>query len=111
VTREIKEADWKIFKHIHAAALERFCQQILLEIERLNADDTKSFQQKYSAIYAVIQKRDKEVALIFNDFRRSTALIQLAAMKARGLLTEAEISQLSQETQNILARLLGHQAP
>ena len=100
---EIKESDWKILRHLHPVALERFCQQILLEIERINADSAKSFHQKYLDIYEVTRRRNTEIAQTFDDLRRSTALTQLAAMKARGLLTEDEFLRFSQETRNLIA--------
>ena len=105
--REIKESDWKILRQLHSEALERFCNQILLEIERINSDRAKSFHQKYLDIYEIMQGRDKELAQIFNDLRRSTALTQLAAMKARGLLSEEEFLRFSQDTRNVITLLLG----
>lgn len=105
--REINESDWKILRKVHAAALERFCEQILLEIERIQADSTKTFNQRYIDIYDAIQRRDKEIAQTFDDLRRSSAFTQLAAMKSRGLLTEVEFSQFSQETQDVISLLLG----
>jgi len=92
---------------LHSEALERFCKQILLEIERINSDRAKSFHRKYLDIYEVLQRRDKEIAQTFDDLRRSTALTQLASVKARGLLTEDEFLRFSQETQNAVDRLLG----
>jgi hypothetical protein len=106
--RQIKESDWKILHQLHPVAVERFCKQILLEIERISSDSTKSFHQKYLDIYEVIGRRDKEIAQTFDDHRRSTALLQLAAMKARGLLTEDEFLRFSQDTRNVVALMLGN---
>ena len=36
--REIKESDWKILRQLHSVALERFCEQILFEIEEIRSD-------------------------------------------------------------------------
>ena len=104
--REIKESDWKILRQLHTVALERFCERILLEIEQIHSDTTKSFHQKYLQIYAALRRRDKEIALTFNDLRRSTALHQLTAMRARDLLTEEEFSRFSQETRDSVALVL-----
>lgn len=104
--REIKESDWKILRQIHDDALERFCERILLEIDQIRSDSTKSFHQRYLHIYAALHRLDKEVALTFNNLRRSTALQQLAAMKVRDLLTEEEFSRFSQETQDLVTLLL-----
>lgn len=104
--RQIKEADWKIYRNVHADALERFSEQILLEVKRVNSDRGKSFHQRYLEIWEVLRKRDKEMALVFDYLRRSTALEQLTAMKRRGLVTEDEFSRFSQETQEFVNRVL-----
>ena len=105
--REIKESDWKILRQLQSLALERLCEEILLEIAQINADTAKTFHERYLSIYKILQRRDKEVARIFDDLRRSTALIKLAAMKSHGLLTEDEFSRFSEETREVIALLLG----
>ncbi len=105
--REIKESDWKILRQLHSEALERFCKQVLLEIDRINSDGGKSFHQKYLDICKVIDRRDKEIAQTFDNLRRSKAFIQLASMKGRGLVTEDEFLRLSQETRDAVDLLLG----
>ena len=35
MVRQISEADWKLFRHLHALALERFCESVLSEVGRL----------------------------------------------------------------------------
>ena len=105
--RQIKESDWKLLRQLHSEAVERFCKQILLEIERINSDRAKSFHQKYLDIFEVLHRRDKEIAQTFDDLRRSTALTQLASMKARGLLTEDEFLRFSQETRDVVDLVLG----
>ena len=105
--REIKESDWKLLRQLHTEALERFCKQILLEVARINADRVKSFHQKYLEIYAVLHRRDREIAQTFNDLRRSRALMMIASMKGHGLLTQDELSRFSQETQELVDVLLG----
>src|SRR5215813_14019781 len=70
--REIKESDWKIFRQLHAVALERFCQRVLDESEGLRGDRTMSAHEQYVAIYQLFHKRDKEVARLFNDLSPPT---------------------------------------
>jgi len=105
--REIKESDWKFLRQVHTVALERFCKQVLAEIENINRDDARSFHQRSLDIYKLIHQRDKDLARTFNDLRRSTGLIHVAAMKDRGLLTEDEFSHFSQETRDVVDHLLG----
>ena len=33
--REIKEPDWKVLRHVHPLALERFCERAFAEIDRV----------------------------------------------------------------------------
>jgi hypothetical protein len=106
IMREIKESDWKIFRQLRTVALERFCRRVLDESERLHGDATRSAHERYVAIYQLFHERDKEVARLFNDLRRSTALWQLAAIKAHDLLTDDEFARFSQEAQNLVAALL-----
>jgi hypothetical protein len=106
--RQIKESDWKILRKLHRIALERFCERVLEEIDRIKSDSTKSFHEKYLDIYDVTRRRDKEMARIFDNLRRSVAFEQLALMKGYGLLTEEELSQFSQETRNLVEVLLGN---
>lgn len=104
--REINESDWKIFRQLHKVALERFCQSVLNESELLQRDSTRSAYERYIALYQLFHKHNKEVARLFDDFRRSTAVLQLAAIKEQGLLTDEEFARFSQETQNRVEMLL-----
>ena len=104
--REIKEADWKLLRQLVPVALERFCQRILGELDRLGSDSTKNHHQRYLAIFAVLQRRDQEIAQAFNDMRRSTALTQLTVSYSHGLLTEEEFLRFSPDTRNVIELLL-----
>ncbi|MDO8263802.1 MAG: peptide ABC transporter substrate-binding protein [Gallionella sp.] len=101
--RQIKESDWKLLSKLRTDALERFCQRILSEIENINANHALSAHQRYLEIYQVIHRRDKEVAQIFNDHRRSTAFFELAAIQSHGLLTPEEFQRFSQETRDAIS--------
>ena len=104
--REIKESDWKLLRQMAPVALERFCQRILGELDRIGSDSIKSHHQRYLDIFAVLQRRDKEIAQAFNDLRRSTALTQLATIYSHGLLTEEEYLRFSLETRSVIELLL-----
>ena len=107
MTRQIKETDWKLLRQMHPIGLERFCQRALSEVQSISTDNAKSFHQRYLDIFDVIQNRDKDMARIFDDSRRSTALIQLAAMRSRDLLTDDEFQRFSEETRKFIEILLG----
>jgi hypothetical protein len=105
--REIKESDWKVFRKLHPVAVERYCERVLAESELLHRDTSRSAHERYLALYQLFRERDKELARLFDDLRRSTALFQIAAIKGRGLFTDEEFAQFSEETQRLVAVLLG----
>jgi hypothetical protein len=96
----ILESDWKIFRQLRPIALDRFCERILLEINRLASDANKTHHERYLAIFQLIRRRDEEVADAFNDFRRSTAVRQLARIQMHDLFTEEEMGRFSAETRS-----------
>jgi hypothetical protein len=107
MTCEIKESDWKFLRRVHTVALERYCEQILLEIRHVNLDKSKSFHQRYLDIFKVLHRRDKEMAETFDGLRRSRAYFQLASMKSRGMVTGDDILCFSQETRDAVNLILG----
>jgi hypothetical protein len=104
--RDIKESDWRIFRELHTVALERSCQRVLEGVERLNADSTKTYHERYLAIYRYTRESDKDLAFAFNDKRRSTAMLQLARIRFHDLLTAEEFSRFSEETRSAVEALL-----
>jgi hypothetical protein len=99
MAKDFSERDWKVFREIHTAALERFCARILSEITRIAQDTGTSSHERYLLLYQLLQERDADIAAAFNDFRRSTALRQLAIMHSLGLLSEEELARFNSDTQ------------
>jgi hypothetical protein len=54
-----------------------------------------------------MQRRDGDIARLFDGPRRSRALTMLAHMRSDGVLTEEEFSSLSQQTRNAVRMLIG----
>ena|SRR5262245_64452650 len=92
------EADWKIFRRLHAIALERYCQRVLEEV-RIAAECQENFHECYRNVYRLIRNRDKTLAAAFDDLSRSNAILLLANIISEGLLSEEELLQFSDETQ------------
>src|ERR1700730_1791722 len=99
--REFKESDWKIFRRLRSIVLERFCERILTEIEEVLADASMTSHERYLAVYRLVKRRDKEVANLFNDFRRSTALQQIALIQSHKLLTGEEMAEFSDDVREV----------
>lgn len=103
--RGIPEPDWKVFRSLQPIALERFSQRTLDEIVSAAAGDEKTSHERYLDVYALIKERDKDLAYMFDNPRRSTALEQLLIIQSRKLLTDEELSRFSQETRDVLELL------
>ena len=105
--REITESDWKVLRRVHPLALGRFCERVLAEIDRVLRAGATSHHGRYLEIFRILQQRDRELARLFDNPRRSHALTMLAQIRSQALLTEDEFSGLSPETRGAIPMLLG----
>ena len=78
---------------------ERFCRNVLDELDNVLRSSDQSAHERYIKIYGLVERRDKELARAFNDFRRSTAIMQLMIMRSMRLLTDDEMRRFTEETQ------------
>ena len=98
MSSDIPESDWRRFKEVHTELLERYCRRILEEIAAAGRKGNGTAHERYLEIYKIIEERDRDLARVFNDFRRSTAAIQLGLMRRMNLLTDEELSRFSEPT-------------
>ncbi len=106
MTRQVAEADWKHLRKLLPVVLDRYCAQILNEIARISANEAKSYHQRYLDIYRIIQSRDKAIAAMFNDPRRSNASMKISSIYSYGLFTEDEMQGFSQEVRSFAEFLM-----
>ena len=103
---DIPEADWKVLRELHPVVLERFCRGVLVELSEVAAASETNAHQKYLAVWDLLNRRDGELADVFNDLRRSTALRHIACMKHRGLLSAEEFGRFSSTTRATIETML-----
>lgn len=65
--------------------------------------ESGSAHERYLRLYDLIRTRDKELAAAFDDFRRSTAIMQLMLMRSHNLVTPDELARFSSGTWDRLA--------
>jgi len=58
-----------------------------------------SAHDRYLEVCKLIKERDRQIANAFNDFRRSTAIMQLGIMRRMKLMTDEELALFSEQTQ------------
>lgn len=98
----ITEPDWKVFKELRAIALERFSEQILEQCRAIIGNDTLTAHERYRELYQLLHDRDEKMSLMFDDVRRSTAILQVKLIWQSGLLHMDELQEFSSETRRIL---------
>ena len=88
-------------------ALERFCERVLAEIDPVSRNGATSHHTRYLQIFRILQQRDREMARLFDNPRRSYAITMLAQIRSLGLLAEDEFSSPGPETRGAIQMLLG----
>jgi hypothetical protein len=98
MTHGVPESDWRVFSELRKVALERFCARVLEEIEASSSDASRSYHERYLTVYRLLQKRDEQLAIAFNNPRRSGMMIQLVALHMYGLLQPEELARFTPQT-------------
>lgn len=94
----ILESDWKTFKELRKLALDRFCQGVLAETRIVTQNSTLSAHARYLTLYRMMRSRDKDMAAVFDGrMNRSNVVLPLMLMIAHDLLTDKELSALSED--------------
>jgi hypothetical protein len=97
MSRDIAESDWKVFKKLHAIALERFFEKAMHEMRaHLDVDGTPA-KEKFWEFFDFAAKRRKLAAELFDDYRRSTAILIMGLIARHKLVTEHELAEFSPE--------------
>jgi hypothetical protein len=104
--RRISEPDWKVWRRLHTVALDRYCQKVLRDAAKLETDDGTA-HERYVKLYQLVRRRDKKIGEIFDGPSRSDAYFKIAAARHARMLTDDEIAEFSEETQKVVAFLLG----
>ena len=94
---EIKESDWKLFRRLHAVALERYCQQVIEDVNQATSNCTGDYHKRYLEVFNLIMDRNEGMARAFNDPRRSTAIVLLTNIRELGLLTDEQKRAIQME--------------
>ena len=99
MSSHIPESDWRHFKRVHNELLERYCGRVLDELAETLKSRDGSAHDRYVRAYNLLKERDEDLVRAFDDFRRSTAVMQLAIMRSMALLTDDDLSVFSRQTQ------------
>ena len=104
MTRHCSEADWKVFREVQLAAIDRYCARALAKIESTMKDATESRLERLERVSEIARRYRKDLNRSFLDVRRSTMFLQLCSMQAAGVLEADEIARFSEDVRERLAR-------
>jgi hypothetical protein len=98
----IPESDWKIFRELRPVWLERYCKRTNEELASCLSDERLSAHKRYLNAYSLITRKDRELGQAFDDFRRSTAVIQIRIIRILGVVTDNELARFSGPTRKFI---------
>jgi len=100
--RDIPETDWKKLRSLKTRVLNEACSRILDAVPKILQNRNGREHEAYLELWKLLQEQDDLIALMFNDFKRSTAFYKLAAWLEHGLVSEDDLALFSEETQAII---------
>ena len=94
----IVEKDWKLLRSMKEEKLNRACEGILQKVSKEIEFEKNEGHKSYLKVWKILNSEDRKICEMFDDLKRSNAILKLVSWKQNGLLTEQEISKFSQKT-------------
>lgn len=104
----IPEKDWKLLRAMKDEKLNQACGGILERIEAELKNKGKENHKAYLEVWEVVNSSNREIAEMFDDLRRSNAVLKLASWRRYGLLTEKELNEFSEETRSTIEAIASY---
>ena len=95
-------------KSMKDTKLSQVCEKILGAVGSVINNKGNENHKAYLDVWEIVQAGDSDIAEMFNDLRRSNAVLKLAAWNRYGLLTESELSSFSEETRSTIDAISGN---
>jgi len=106
--KPIAEKDWKLLRAMKDEKLNQACGEILRKIESEITGNENENHKSYLKVWDLVNSSDREIAEMFNDLRRSNAVLKLASWMRNGLLTEKEVNEFSEETRSTIEAITSY---
>jgi hypothetical protein len=98
----IPEQDWKRLRALKDKKLNEICADILSEINHEIKNKEDQNHKAYLKVWEIVDKRDDDIADMFNDLRRSNAVFKLALWKKKGYLSDKELNEFTESTRSTI---------
>ncbi len=106
MTRDVPEADWRVFRELREVARERLCRRAFESLDRLRVDDEGSCHDRWIGLQQWLEERDTEMTAAFGDLRRSTMMLRLSTIVALDLLHPDELERFTPGTRAAVASIV-----
>jgi hypothetical protein len=94
----LPEQDWKRWQQLAPTLLNRFCDSVVTKAAGFSTGQPKG-HESFLALYGFVADSNETIAIVFDNRRRSSALLQMAAAVVRGMMSESELRSFSERTQ------------
>ena len=105
--KDLPEADWKLLRLMKDTLLRRASRTAIEHVHRFVIGPDDDPHKVYLALYRALQAEDDKIGAMFNDMRRSTAILRLGQMIRHGVIRPDELQAFTQETRDRARELSG----
>jgi hypothetical protein len=103
---DIKESDWKLLRKKKDKILNDHCNKILMQIESLTRKRSGREHDIYLRLWEILKEKDKEISYMFDDLKRSNAIMKIFHMVKFEALPLDELEEFSEETKEKIQSLI-----
>ncbi|WP_027360660.1 hypothetical protein [Desulforegula conservatrix] len=96
----IPENDWKIIRSMKDEMLNKACNTIFDKIKSIIDSKGNESHKAYLQVWHTINNEDKEIGAMFDDLKRSNAVLKLARWKINGLIDDEDLKKFGKETRD-----------
>lgn len=101
----IPEKDWKLLRTLKDELLNSACEEIFKKVNSISKNRSKNQHKAYLELWDLIDKENDKIGEMFDDLKRSNAVMKLASLSIHGVLSVEQLSMFSKETQDVVKRL------
>ena len=101
--RSIPEKDWKKLRAMKEEFLQVACGRVLAKISTMIDMRSGGNHQTYLRLWKTMKEEDSEIANMFDDFKRSTAVLKLATWYHNKLIDKEPCSNLAKKLERRLS--------
>lgn len=95
---QILERDWKHLITLKDRVLAEASERIFHDIEHILQTRQGKEHESYLKLWKLLRHEDEDIAAMFDDLKRSNAMMKLASWKANNLLSDDDLQGFTEET-------------